>query len=108
MEISKSDKKIAKEIIDAGLQKEFAKGLDDARLILNDQLTNGAANRETYHLLFGHIYEFDKHIASRYDGMKPSRYISIIAAQLYEGYNAEQDLEPLSEEVKAAIKIDGK
>ena len=36
MELSKKDKKIAREIIEKGLQKEFAKGLYKFDTILNE------------------------------------------------------------------------
>lgn len=104
MELSKSDKKAAREIIDKGLQKEFAKMLEGARLILNDQLINGYGNMETYHLLFNHVQTADKHLANTYDAMRPSWYVGILALQLHSGLISEQDLEPLTQDVKAAIK----
>jgi hypothetical protein len=103
MELSKKDKKTAREIIEVGLQKEFAKGLFDADTILTDWKNKAVDNRETYHSLYKQITCFDKHIARRYDDMKGSTYLFIIAAQLSDGIISENDLNEFSTEVKQAI-----
>ena len=104
MELSKKEKKIAREIIEMGLQKEFAKGLFDADTILNEWKYKPSNNRDAYHLLYKKITDFDKHIARRYDEMRGSDYLFVIAAQLQEGIISENDLEKFSENVKQAIK----
>jgi hypothetical protein len=105
MELSKKDKKTAREIIEKGLQKEFAKGLFDADTILNDWKNKSKNNRETYHSLYQHIIDFDKHIARRYDEMTGSKYLFIIAGQLRDDVISENDLADFSDEVKQAIKL---
>jgi hypothetical protein len=108
MELSKKDKKTAREIIEVGLQKEFAKGLFDADTILIEWKKKAIENREAYHSLYKHISIFDKHIARRYDDMRGSKYLFIIAAQLRDGIISENDLNEFSPEVKqAVIKIAG-
>ncbi len=103
MELSKKDKKTAREIIEAGLQKEFAKGLFDADTILTEWKNKAIDNREAYYSLYKQIASFDKHIARRYDDMKGSTYLFIIAAQLSDGIISENDLNEFSPEVKQAI-----
>jgi hypothetical protein len=103
MELSKKDKKTAREIIEAGLQKEFAKGLFDADSILNKWKNKAIDNREAYHSLYKQITGFDRHIARRYDNIKGSTYLFIIAAQLSDGIISENDLNGFPEEVKQAI-----
>jgi hypothetical protein len=105
MELSKKDKKTAREIIEKGLQKEFAKGLFDADTILNEWKDKLKNNREAYHLLYKHISDFDKHIAGRYDEMTGSKYVFIIAGQLRDDVVSENDLADFSDEVKQAIKL---
>ena len=105
MELSKQEKKVAREIIETGLQKEFAKGLFDADTILNQWKNKSTDNRDAYHLLFKKITDFDKHIARRYDGMTGSKYLFVIAAQFRDGIISESDLEKCSERVKQAVKL---
>ena len=59
---------------------------------------------ETYHLLYNHVQTADKHIADTYDAIRPSWYVDILALQLHSGLISEQDLELLTQDVKAAIK----
>ncbi|MFZ4708063.1 MAG: hypothetical protein ACOYMF_18820 [Bacteroidales bacterium] len=104
MELSKQDKKTAREIIEAGLQKEFAKGLFDADTILTKWKNKSTDNSDAYHSLYRHITGFDKHIVRRYDNMKGSTYLFIIAAQLRDELISEDDLTEFSEEARQAIK----
>lgn len=103
MELSKKDKKTAREIIEVGLQKEFAKGLFDADTLLTEWKNKATDNREAYLSLYKQITGFDKHIARRYDNMKGSTYLFIIAAQLSDGIISESDLNEFSPEAKQAI-----
>lgn len=103
LQLSKHDKKVAKAIIEKGLQIEFAKGLFFADSVLDDWKNNVRNNRESYHLLFKAVSEFDKHIAKRYDGMTGSKYIFVIAAQLIDGIIDEADLQGLSEDAQQTI-----
>jgi len=105
MGLSKQEKKVAREIIETGLQKEFAKGLFDADTILHQWKNKSTDNRDAYHLLFKKITDFDKHIARRYDGMTGSKYLFVIAAQFQDGIISESDLEKCSERVKQAVKL---
>ena len=104
MELSKKDKKAAREIIETGLQKEFAKGLFAADTILTEWKNKATKNSEAYSSLYQQITRFDKHIARRYDNMKGSTYLIIIAAQLRDGIISENDLDEFSEEVRQAVK----
>jgi len=105
MELTKGEKKIAREIIEIGLQKEFSNGLLEAEKVLTDWKNNSINNRDAYHLLYQKIKNFDKHIARRYDGMTGSKYLFIIVAQLADGIISEEDLEKFPDEVKLKIKF---
>jgi len=105
MELSKADKKTAREIIEKGLQQEFAKCLFDADTILDDWKNQVNVNRDAYHKLYKQIINFDKHIALRYDRITGSNYLFIIAGQLNDGAITENDLNGFTIEARAAIKM---
>ena len=105
MELSKKDRKVARQIIEDGLQKEFGKGLDKIDKVLKKWKEEKQDNRESYHLLFKTIKDFDKHIAKRYDNMTGSKYIFIIASQLHDDIISEGSLIELREEVIRKIKF---
>ncbi len=52
MELSKKDKKTAREIIESGLQQEFAKALFDVDTILTGWKNKSKNNRDAYHSLY--------------------------------------------------------
>jgi hypothetical protein len=105
MELTKKERKIAREIIEIGLMKEFSNGLLDADMVLNDWKNNSMNNRDAYHLLYQKIKNFDKHIARRYDGMTGSKYLYIIVAQLADGIISENELEDFPDAIKQKIKF---
>jgi hypothetical protein len=102
--LSKKEKKVAREIIEKGLQIEYAKALSDADTVLQNWKDKGADNRDSYHSLFRTVKDNDKHIARRYDGMTGSSYVYIIAAQLADGIITVDDLKEFREETQEGIK----
>jgi len=92
MELSKTDNRIAKIIIDRGLQKDFEQGLHGTDSILENWKVNGAAHKETYHVLYAYLKQFDKHIAQWYDGMKNADFLLIMAWQCRDGLITDEDL----------------
>ncbi len=103
IELSKTNKRIAREIIEKGLQKEFESGLQEAEKIILDKNIKGQSPQETYHELLKNVIDFNKHIARRYDNMKGSNYVLIIACQLLDGYITDEEIQPLADEVKQCI-----
>jgi hypothetical protein len=104
MDLSKSDKKAARIIIEKGILKEFDNGLKEFSKILKDWEEKKSDNRETYHTLYRSVRDFDKHIAHLYDNMTGSHYLFIIIAQLQNGVIDDSDLAGLSEETRDKIK----
>ena len=105
MELSKANRKVAREIIESGLQHEFKNGLVAAAAIIKQWEDKAGDNREYYHLLYSTIRNFDKHIARRSDAMRASDYLFVIAAQLRDGVISEKDLASLSEEMRQQIQL---
>lgn len=102
IELAKKDKKVARQIIDKGLQIEFEKCLNKAAEILNDwkQVTD---NNASYYTIYEHITDFDKHIARRYDGVTGSKYLYVILDQMVDGIITPNDLTEFSEDVQAHL-----
>ena len=102
--LSKKEKKIAREIIEKGLQIEYAKAFYDADTVLQNWKNKETDNRATYHSLYKTVKDHDKHIARRYDNMTGSSYVYIIAAQLADGIITNDDLKEFREESLEGIK----
>jgi hypothetical protein len=96
MEFSKRDMKVVRELIKKGLLNDFAKGLFKADEILNDWKQEATDNRESYHKLYKHIIDFDKHILRRYDSTRGADIVYTLIQQLNEGLVDAADLKELT------------
>ncbi len=97
-ELSKKEKKTARQIIEKGLQTEYKTGIKRCRKILDNWNPKALDHRETYHQLFKTLTEFDKHIAYRYDAITGSKYLLTIAALLHDKIISISDLKDFSDE----------
>jgi hypothetical protein len=100
---SKRDKKILRDIIDKGLQKEFAAGIEQLEMIIHVWRQRKIDTNDVYRKLNETMHEHDKTIARRYDQMGSANYAQIVAAQLADGLISETDLEELSDEMRQQI-----
>lgn len=99
MELSKSQKKIARMLIDRALQRECA----DFHSVLKSMpdASGGESPHETYRNLYGQIRKFDKHIARTYDNLTGSRYFNTVFILYYNGVLTEKDIGLFDGEVNA-------
>jgi hypothetical protein len=102
-ELTKSQKKIARQIINKGLEKEFQTGLQMIRNTLDEWNDNKIPNGDAWRRIYKELTDYDKQISRRYDNKTGSEYIYIIAAQLGDGVIGMQDIEAFDEEIKGAI-----
>ncbi|MEP6948559.1 MAG: hypothetical protein ABI863_04770 [Ginsengibacter sp.] len=105
IDLSKREKKIAREAIEKGVLAEFVVSLEEAETIIKEWRNAQLDNKQAYHKLFAAIMEQNKHIARRYDDMRGSRYLLTVAAILHDGYITEEDIKDFSEEVKEQINL---
>lgn len=103
IELSPKDKRIARELIEKGLRKEFQQGLQQFDAILQKWKNEQQDNKDVYHNLYKSVRDFDKHIAQRYDNMKGSTYLLILIAQLRDNIICEEDLIELNPDARNAI-----
>jgi bacterioferritin-associated ferredoxin len=99
-ELSKSQKKIARQLIDKGLQTECGKCLKKVESFFNKSKTAQLSNHETYLNLYQLIKKFDKHLARRYDGLSGSHYFTTVLGLYMDNVITEEDLEAFDEETR--------
>ena len=104
MELSKSDKRIARIIIEKGLVVELEKGLNKAEKILKDWKQGKGNTLDSYHALYKHITNFDDKIERRYDNTRNGDLMFIIVHQLYEKLIDKEEIKAFSEEGQAIIE----
>ena len=103
MELSKSDKKKVRQLIEIGLQKEYANALRTCGEVIKKWEAGQADNRIAYGSLYETLHKHDKHIAARYDRMTGSQYFFVLFAQLTDGLILESDLTELSPELRHGL-----
>jgi hypothetical protein len=104
-ELTKSKKKIARQVIDKGLQKEYIEGIIKLDNIITRWKTNSPGNRDTWLELYDSLTRHDRHISRRYDYMGGSKYLIVLAEQLADDVISPADLQELGEDVKSKILI---
>jgi len=102
-DLSKREKKIARAIIDKGVEAEFKAGLEQAKAVIAKWETGELNNRDGYHTLYKTIKEQDKRISKRYDGLTGSHYLTTVAAILFDGQITEEDIKDFSDETKETL-----
>ncbi len=102
-DLSKREKKIAREAIEKGVQAEFKAGLEKAKKVIVEWERGDLDNRAAYYKLYKTITNQDKRIGKRYDGLTGSRYLVTVAAILYDEQITEEDIKDFSEEAKQSI-----
>ena len=95
IELTKSQKKTARKLINLGLQRECAKFM---------QSTKDFMNKNAYLKLYDKVYQFDKHIARRYDGMSGGRYYITVCYLYYDGVLTDEDIREFDDELYNSLK----
>ena len=100
IELPKSQKKIARELIDLGLHRECKSfGMKIAKFA-NSKEWETQNPHELYLKLYKKVASFDKHLGSRYDGMSGSRYFITVWGLFHDGVLTEEDISRFDDDVK--------
>lgn len=103
LELSKPEKKIARQLIDKGLQAEYKNGISKLSNIISKWDSEAEDHRDTYMKLYKTLTRHDKHIGHRYDDITGSRYLITIAGQLADKTISVDDLDGFRPETREAI-----
>ncbi|MEO3406577.1 hypothetical protein AAFN85_21865 [Mucilaginibacter sp. CAU 1740] len=102
-ELSKTDKKIVRELMENGITEHFRRGVRQFDDLIQQLKNSSKTPKEQYHELFSEVIDFDKHIAELYDGRTGSRYLLILANQIFLDLVDEKELDRLSPDTKEKL-----
>lgn len=102
-DLTKSQKKIARQVIEKGLQKEYIDGIIKLDNVISKWKVNVLTNRDAWFELCKKLTKHDDHIADRYNNMGGSKYLYVIAGQLADGVISKDDLDDFDDEVRNKI-----
>jgi hypothetical protein len=89
--------------MDRSIEKEFETGLKEAESTIKACKDNKLASRLAFHRLRDNINDFRKHLERRYDDLRGSGYLRVVAEILNYEYIMEEDIKELSDETKDEI-----
>jgi len=102
-EFSKSERKIVRQVIETGLQRDFESCILDIDQIIQRWKSKKLDNREAYHEIFGKVKKNDKYIARMYNDLRGSTYMMVLQGLLSNKTISEADLGGFSETTRNAI-----
>lgn len=103
LNLTKEQKKAARQLIEAGIQRDYGKGLSKVDRIIRQWKNDKESNKDAYLKMFETVQKHDKKLARRYDNMTGSKYSMIILCMLGDKVIKEEELHILGEEVKQKI-----
>jgi hypothetical protein len=104
-DLTKSEKKIARQIIEKGLMREYQNAIENLEGLITDWRQGKRDKRETYMELYQALKDHDKHIARRYNRISGSNYLLVIAGQLADKVVTVKDLEGLKKETIHTLMV---
>jgi hypothetical protein len=105
MELSKPDKKVARELIEKGLLTEFEEGLAEFAGIISDWQSGKTPVKDSYYGLFKSVAELDKHIGRRYDRVTGSNYFWIVFQLFVDKKIPLSEMERFSQDVQVRYRF---
>lgn len=103
IELTKPQKKIARKLIDLGLQRECTKFLKSTKNFINKN-TPAEDAHDIYIKLFNKVHSFDRHVARRYDNLGGSRYYITVYCLYYDGVLTDEDIREFDDEIYNRLK----
>lgn len=104
MDLPKSQKKIARMLIDKALRRECDFFLKDVENFMQSVHASGKDSHESYLELYKKVDMFDYHVAQRYDDLGGSRYFITVAGLYCDGVLTDEDISLFDEERQADIR----
>ncbi len=102
-DLTKSQKKIARRVMDKGIENHYIRGLTGAENIIKKWRKSELSTTDAYMQLYKSVQRIDKHIGRIYNGKGGSRWVEIMAIQLADGVISLDDLAEFEDDVREII-----
>ena len=103
IELTKSQKKTARKLINLGLRRRVRQ-VHAIYQRFHEQERSAEDAHDAYLKLYDKVYQFDKHIARRYDGMLGGRYYITVCYLYYDGVLTDEDIREFDDELYNCLK----
>jgi hypothetical protein len=99
-ELSKSQKKIARMLIDKSLEQECSNWIEKTKSLLNTNRQGTKSSHELYLEIYKSIHQFDKHLAKRYNNLGGSAYFAAVLGLYIDDVLSDDDLADFDEDIQ--------
>jgi hypothetical protein len=103
IELTKSQKKKVRQLIEKGLMRDYLDGITNVRKMIDSYIAGKSDPKEYYHKLYSTMASKDKDIARRYDNLTGSRYLPTLIMLLREGVLSKEDIQDLDVRLKEQL-----
>lgn len=103
MELSKSQKKIARMLIEEAMQRECKAFMESVEQFVQQPERENETFHNKYIALYKKVHSFDKHFGKRYDGLGGSYYFITVVDLFYSNVLTIEDISQFDEEVQNQI-----
>lgn len=119
MELSKSDKRLCRELINTGLERECRHFVEQIQRIAREPIPpeqlnepyreeNGQSVERVWHKRFTQLFKatdkFNDHVARRYDDVTGSHYLDCVAVLYFDKWLTDEEIARFSDEPREYIK----
>lgn len=104
-DLTKSQKKIARRIMDKGLDNDYRRGLEKFSKIIEQWKGGNLNNKEAYMKLYSSVDRTDHTIGRRYNNKGGSRWVEVMVDQLVAGVISEEDIAEFDEKLQNKILL---
>ena len=102
-DLTKSQKKIARRLMDKGLDVDYKRGLNLVSGIIDNWKSGRLNNKDAYMKLYKSVDRTDNTIARRYNGKTGSHWVEVMADQLGAGVITEDDISEFDEKLQNTL-----
>ena len=102
-DLTKAQKKVARRVMDKGIENHYMRGLTSAENIIKIWQRSELDTTDAYMQLYKSVQHIDKHIGLIYNDKGGSRWVEIMAAQLADGVISVNDLDEFEQDLQEII-----
>lgn len=105
VDLTKSEKKIARRLIDKALNKDYINGMEKIKKLIHRWEEDPSEPQKSYFALYQAVKRHDKALGRRFNGLTGSHYFTCIVNCFADGLLPEEDLDQFPDGLKEKINV---
>ncbi len=105
IELTKSEKKAARRLIDKALNQDYINGMEKIKKLIHKWEDDPSEPQKSYLELFKTLRSHDKALGRKFDGLTGGGYFICVVNCFADGLLAEEDLEQIPDGLREKINV---